>query len=94
MRTTIVNLILWFCLLAGQAATAEQRLELESTEIVGVQEMPRIVTVLSWQRTTPLDLPIIESRLQAELPPLDRAEFERALRYRELQRAQGRDASP
>lgn len=94
MPRNIFNILALGFMFSMHPLQAEQRLELESTEIIGIQELPRIVTILSWQRTTPLDLPIIESHLQAELLPLDREEFERAMRYRQVQRGRAGTVPP
>ena len=60
---------------------AEQRMELERTELIGSRELPQVVHILSWQQTKPNLAPLsLEPDFSQALAPIDRQVFLRELR--------------
>ena len=70
---------------AGKTAGAQDRLELDTTQITGNRELPRVLYVVPWKRSDLGDLggKPANSLLDEVLAPVDRDVFKRQNRYYE-----------
>lgn len=75
--------LLLIAALAG-AASAQDRAELDRTQIIGHKELPKVLYIVPWKKPLPGELAgrPRSSLLDEVLAPLDRAEFRRALHHR------------
>lgn len=66
------------------AALAQDRAELDRTQIIGHKELPKVLYIVPWKKPLPGELAARPrtSLLDEVLAPLDRAEFRRGLHYR------------
>ncbi len=72
------------CLLLVCSSTfATERLDMEGTRIRGNQELPNVLYIVPWQiaEIPNLDQPPLESLIDEALTPIDRAVFQRKIRY-------------
>jgi len=86
-----IPLTLGLALLAN-VASAQDRLEMEGTAIIGNKELPKILYIVPWKSTEAIamDAPEYDSVLDEPLPPLDRDSFRRRVNYyRQLYPATG-----
>ncbi len=62
---------------------AQDRLELETTQITGNRELPKVMVVVPWKRSDIGDLAgrPVNSLVDEALQPVDRAEFRREIDY-------------
>ena len=62
---------------------AEERLNMEGTRIRGNQELPKVLYIVPWKQAEIPDLsqPPLESLIDEALTPVDRAVFQRQIRY-------------
>ena len=67
----------------GAKTGAQDRLELQATQITGNRELPRVMYVVPWKRPDPGDLSgrPANSLLDEVLAPVDRDVFQRQSRY-------------
>jgi len=65
------------------SAAAAERLDMEGTRIRGNQELPNVLYIVPWQTAEipNLDQPPLETLIDEALTPLDRAVFQRKIRY-------------
>ncbi len=72
----------------GSARNAADRLDLETTQITGSRELPRVLYVVPWKRSDLGDLTgrPVNSLLDEVLAPVDRDVFQRQNRYYEALR--------
>jgi hypothetical protein len=68
---------------ASQRPRAQDRLELDTTQITGNRELPRVLYVVPWKRSDLGDLAgrPVNSLLDEVLAPVDRDVFKRQNRY-------------
>jgi hypothetical protein len=68
---------------AGQKSTAKDRLDLESTQITGNRELPKVLYIVPWRSAELGDLVgrPVNSLLDEVLEPVDRDVFRRQNRY-------------
>jgi len=66
------------------AVWAQDRAELDRTQIIGHKELPKVLYIVPWKKPLPGELAgrPRSSLLDEVLAPLDRAEFRRALQHR------------
>jgi hypothetical protein len=78
-RATIVTL----ALLAAGAAGAQDRADIDRTQIIGNRELPKVLTIVPWKRPVPGELVArpLDSVLDEALAPVDRDVFRRQVRY-------------
>lgn len=79
------------CLLLVCSSTfAAERLDMEGTRIRGNQELPSVLYIVPWQiaEIPNLDQPPLESLIDEALTPIDRAVFQRKIRYYDTLSAQ------
>ena len=62
---------------------AQERLQMEGTEITGNKELPRVLYIVPWKSVERFDIksPPITSILDQELTRIDRASFKRQIHY-------------
>jgi hypothetical protein len=76
--------LLFLLMLAGPLA-AEVKLELEKTEITGARELPKVLYIVPWKKTTPDPRPLpMRSLINEVLTPVDMDVFRRQVRYHEM----------
>jgi hypothetical protein len=68
---------------AGSARRAQDRLELDTTQITGNRELPKVLYIVPWKRPDLGDLTgrPVNSLLDEVLAPVDRDVFRRQNRY-------------
>jgi hypothetical protein len=82
MRVTAAMLIL-AALLACAPVFAQDKAEIDRTQIIGNRELPKVLIIVPWKKPLPGDLsgrPLV-SVLDEALAPVDRDVFRRELRY-------------
>jgi hypothetical protein len=69
--------------LAVMAAQAEDRADLEGTQILGSRELPKVLVIVPWKPPLPGDLVgrPVASLLDEALAPVDRDVFRRQIQY-------------
>ncbi|MCF6219181.1 MAG: hypothetical protein L3J62_05885 [Gammaproteobacteria bacterium] len=91
-KTLQISLLLLFMCCAG-VSLAEQkkgveRITLEKTDVIGSQELPRILSIISWKQTKPMDLPLLHKPLEMSFNPIDEKEFSREISLRQKMKGQ------
>ena len=90
--------LLTLALCAAAAAQAQDRAEIDRTQIIGNRELPKVLIIVPWKKPLPGELSgrPVHSVLDEVLPPLDREVFRRQVAYGwQLQTpAQARAAPP
>ncbi|MDX1813091.1 MAG: hypothetical protein R3240_14140 [Gammaproteobacteria bacterium] len=85
--TAILGLLLLLGLL--QSAIAEDRLQLDETNIQGASELPKVLYIVPWKKAEIGDKPVKVNRLVDEvLSPVDRDVLNREIRFYEQSEAQ------
>lgn len=81
-------------LLAGSPATAQDRAELERTQITGNRELPKVLYIVPWKKPLPGTLSgrPVASVLDEALAPIDRQVLQRQIDYHA--QAAARSAAP
>jgi len=82
MRLTVLMLIA-AGLLVCATAFAQDKAEIDRTQIIGNRELPKVLIIVPWKKPLPGDLsgrPLV-SVLDEALAPVDRDVFRRELRY-------------
>ena len=80
MRTLLLTAALG---LAAVAAHAQDRADLERTQIIGNRELPKVLYIVPWKKPVPGELAgrPVASVLDEALAPVDRDVFRRQLQY-------------
>jgi hypothetical protein len=76
--------LLLICLLPfSLPLQAEDRLDMQGTAIIGNQELPKVLYIVPWKKSSLPDLgaPPLNSLISDALSPLERDEFRRQVRY-------------
>jgi hypothetical protein len=76
-------------MLVVATAFAQDRADIDRTQIIGNRELPKVLIIVPWKKPTPGDLsgrPLV-SVLDEALAPVDRDVFRRELRYDALSTA-------
>ncbi len=62
---------------------AQERLQMEGTEITGNRELPKVLYIVPWKSAERFEIssPPITSILDQKLTPIDRASFKRTIHY-------------
>jgi hypothetical protein len=65
------------------AAAAEDKADIDRTQIIGNRELPKVLYIVPWKKPAPADLSSrpLESVLDEALAPVDRDVFRRQVRY-------------
>jgi len=85
---TPIRLALFATLIAGTVATAapalaQDRADIDRTQIIGNRELPKVLYIVPWKKPTPGELsgrPLV-SVLDEALAPVDRDVFRRQVQY-------------
>jgi len=85
MRHLILAAFVCFATPICNPAQAQQRIQMEGTEIVGSQELPRVLYIVPWHvaERFEIETPPINSIMDRRLQPLERADFRRKVYYHE-----------
>ncbi len=83
MKSSNLALFTAGALLAAMPAWAQDRAELERTQIIGNRELPKVLYIVPWKKPLPGELSgrPPASVLDEALAPIDRDVFRRQLRY-------------
>jgi hypothetical protein len=75
--------MLLVCAIAPCAALAQDRADLDRTQIIGNRELPKVLYIVPWKKPAPGDLSNrpMASVLDEALAPVDRDVFRRQVRY-------------
>jgi hypothetical protein len=70
-------------MLAACGAWAQDRAEIDRTQIIGNRELPKVLYIVPWKKPLPGDLSgrPLDSVLDEALAPVDRDVFRRQVRY-------------
>jgi hypothetical protein len=76
------TMVLAVALAAGGAA-AQDRADIDRTQIIGNRELPKVLYIVPWKKPDPGDLSSrpLQSVLDEALAPVDRDVFRRQVRY-------------
>jgi hypothetical protein len=80
---TIVGIALLAAAVGAAPVFAEDRADLDKTQIIGNRELPKVLYIVPWKKPMPDDLsprPMV-SVLDEALAPIDRDVFRRQVRY-------------
>lgn len=83
------------CLACAASAPAQDRADMERTQIIGNRELPKVLYIVPWKKPLPTDLsgrPLV-SVVDEALAPIDRDVFRRQLQYAALAKAQASAAA-
>lgn len=84
MNRALLQLLIAACVaLSAGAAFAEDKVEVDSTKIIGNRELPKVLYIVPWKKPAPGDLsgrPLV-SVLDEALAPVDRDVFRRQVKY-------------
>lgn len=87
MATMMIGMVLLLGLL--QTAIAEDRLQLDETNIQGASELPKVLYIVPWKKAELGDKPVKVNRLVDEvLSPVDRDVLNREIRFYEQAQTQ------
>jgi len=80
----------------GGAALAEDRANVDRTQIIGNRELPKVLYIVPWKQPGPGELAAhpLHSVLDEALAPLDRDVFRREVAYHGAIETAARDAAP
>jgi hypothetical protein len=80
---TITALGLAAAVLCAAPARAEDRADIDKTQIIGNRELPKVLYIVPWKKPMPEDLSPrpMASVLDEALAPVDRDVFRRQVRY-------------
>ena len=86
----------WLLLVLSGSVGAQDVIELEGTEITGNKELPQVLYIVPWKTVEPFEIqaPPIESILDQELEPIDRAAFKRSIHYHQAIQSKATPAAP
>jgi len=80
---TMLGIALLAAAVGAAPAFAEDRVDIDKTQIIGSRELPKVLYIVPWKKPTPEDLssrPMV-SVLDEVLAPIDRDVFRRQVRY-------------
>ncbi|MFN3566458.1 MAG: hypothetical protein ACK4V1_10810 [Burkholderiaceae bacterium] len=81
---------------ASLGALAEDRAEIDRTQIIGNRELPKVLYIVPWKKPLPSALASrpLESVLDEALAPVDRDVFRRQVRYTSAAQTPAASAAP
>jgi hypothetical protein len=81
--------------LATCGAMAQDRAEIDRTQIIGNRELPKVLYIVPWKKPLPGDLSSrpLDSVLDEALAPVDRDVFRRQVRYDALIQSRAAEAN-
>lgn len=84
MSRLLLNVLIAACAaMTGGAVFAEDKIEVDSSKIIGNRELPKVLYIVPWKKPTPGDLsgrPLV-SVLDEAMAPVDRDVFRRQVKY-------------
>lgn len=84
MSRLLLNVLIAACAaMTGGAVFAEDKIEVDSSKIIGNRELPKVLYIVPWKKPTPGDLsgrPLV-SVLDEAMAPVDRDVFRRQVQY-------------
>ena len=82
-------------LLVACGALAQDRAEIDRTQIIGNRELPKVLYIVPWKKPLPGDLSSrpLDSVLDEALAPVDRDVFRRQVRYDALIQSRAAEAN-
>ena len=89
MHKKPISILIGLLLVAGVATTqAKDRLELDETNIQGASELPKVLYIVPWKKTSPDEKPIkMNTMVDEVMAPVDRNVLRRQIRYYKSQQA-------
>ena len=83
MRKLSLHLLLFSAISGIANVNAQERLQMEGTEITGNKELPKVLYIVPWKSVERFDIksPPIDSIMDQKLGPIDRASFKRKIHY-------------
>lgn len=89
MRMKNLAMISGLLMLAGiTAVQAKDRLELDETNIQGTSELPKVLYIVPWKKTSPDEKPVkMNTMVDEVMAPVDRNVLRRQIRYYKSQQA-------
>jgi hypothetical protein len=83
MRKFSLPFFVIFAISSTGIVGAQERLQMEGTEITGNKELPRVLYIVPWKSVERFDIesPPIVSIMDQKLAPIDRASFKRKIHY-------------
>lgn len=83
MRKLSLHFLLIFAISGVANLNAQERLQMEGTEITGNKELPKVLYIVPWKSIERFDIksPPIKSIMEQKLGPIDRASFKRKIHY-------------
>jgi hypothetical protein len=84
MKQVLIALLA--AMVATASALAEDRANIDRTQIIGSRELPKVLYIVPWKKPVPGDLVgrPVESLLDEALAPVDRDVFRREVHYHAL----------
>ncbi len=81
--------------LVASGAVAQDRAEIDRTQIIGNRELPKVLYIVPWKKPLPGDLSSrpLDSVLDEALAPVDRDVFRRQVRYDALIQSRAAEAN-
>jgi hypothetical protein len=83
MRKLSLHFFIIFAISCTASVNAQERLQMQGTEITGNKELPNVLYIVPWKSTERFDIsssPIV-SIMEQKLTPIDRASFKRTIHY-------------
>ena len=82
-KTVFNRMLFYTTVLFTNSAIAEQRLDMEGTAIIGNKELPKVLYIVPWKSSEPVDLgkPTFNSVLDEPFQMLDRTAFQRNIEF-------------
>ena len=86
LPNNLKTLVLFLTIMICDSLLAQQRLEMEGTEIIGNKELPQVLYIVPWKSTQRVNFPNppVESIMDQVLKPIERSTFKRQVRYHEV----------
>lgn len=83
MRKLLLQFPLIFAISGIASVYAQERLEMEGTEITGNKELPKVLYIVPWKSVERFEIeaPPIISIMDEKLTTIDRASFKRKIHY-------------
>ena len=83
MRKLSLQIFIIFAITCSASVSAQEKLQMEGTEITGNKELPRVLYIVPWKSADRFELtsPPVTSVLDQKLGPIDRASFKRKVHY-------------
>jgi hypothetical protein len=85
-----------FLQISAASVWAEDKANLDKTQIIGNRELPKVLYIVPWKKPSPDDLsprPVV-SVIDEALAPIDRDVFRRQVRYDALVQPQAQTQAP